>query len=471
MEKILVVAQGNLAVGFLKRLFENRSNQHYYTIISNVKESDFNNNSDYFKFYNFDPTSFSKISAIVKDNFSQFIIFADDKKESLEIYKNLRNISKKTEIILLSLWGVVEQDIKNDKYTKFIDAKDILSSIFIRHLPNMPILADNIGLGEGEIMEVKVPVGSSYMYRHLSSIQQRKWRIALIYRQNDIILPKNNTMILPNDTLIIVGDPNVLRNVFRSIKLEKGQFPNPFGNNIYTFIDMKAMNEKEIKKLIDNSLYLNSKLSNRRLIFKIINPTLGDNLNRIVSKISDKNISYNIDYYTRDNSHIVGDVVNFDIGLVITSNNYFFKFKKLFHSLALPILKIGNSAINNIKQGVIFGDSKMDIENQSAVILDCCSQLDISIELHYFDDNVNEDDTLAEHFDSISALFNKNIEIKKYEEKNPILHLSEQDDLLHFVSFDEYVSRSDSLSLFSNTLNRQYKMLKDNSQLFIPAVL
>ncbi|WXG60333.1 TrkA C-terminal domain-containing protein [Campylobacter concisus] len=171
-----------------------------------------------------------------------------------------------------------KETFASDKHLSVVDIRDIAASRLMDYLPDMPVYADNIGFSEGEIMEVKVPIGSSYMYRHVSSIAQKRWRIALIYRGAEIILPKPNTMIQPSDILLIVGDPNVLQNVYRSIKRESGQFPSPFGSNIYTLIDMRSMSKERVSKLIKDSLYVHSKLNNKRLIFRVINPTLGENL-------------------------------------------------------------------------------------------------------------------------------------------------------------------------------------------------
>ena len=123
----------------------------------------------------------------------------------------------------MSSWELDEEHkeiFAKDKHLDIVDIRDIAASRLMDYLPDLPVLADNIGLSEGEIMEVKVPIGSSYMYRHISSVAQKKWRIALIYRGSEIILPKPNIMIQPSDILLIVGDPNVLQNVYRSIKRE-----------------------------------------------------------------------------------------------------------------------------------------------------------------------------------------------------------------------------------------------------------
>lgn len=466
MKKILVIADGALSKHFLRRLFENRSNLHHYMVVSKNSLSDLNINAENFSFHEFDPTSKSKLSVAVQGYFSQFMIVCDDKDESVEIYKNLREISKTTDIILCCLWSVDEW-MKEDRHIEFVDAKEILASRLIHHLPDMPAYADNIGFGEGEIMEVKVPIGSSYMYRHLSQIQQRKWKIALIYRQNEIILPSPSVMIRPNDTLLTVGDPNVLRNVFRSIKREKGQFPNPFGNNIYTFIDMKKMSKQRVAKLIEDSLMLHSKLNNKRLIIKVVNPTLGANL-RLLKSIDDKNITVMLDYFVNDNSHIAGDTANYDIGLIVTDNKYFFAYKKLFYQLFIPVLKIGTNSLLDINEGVIVTSGDENIESQSAVILDCCSQMGIGMKLFYYDSKNSEEKAINEHFESLNTLFEKNIDIQNVKDKNPLLELSSRTDLLHFVSFDESIVNFNFFRFLSLNLNKQYKTLSENAQLFIP---
>ena len=103
-------------------------------------------------------------------------------------------------------------------------------------LPNVPLVAQNVGLGQGEIMEVHIPFGSSYAYRHIGSILQRKWKIAALYRDEKQILPTNATMIKPNDTLLILGKPLVLDGVYRTINKRMGLFPEPFGKEYLSFI-------------------------------------------------------------------------------------------------------------------------------------------------------------------------------------------------------------------------------------------
>ncbi|MCD8213914.1 MAG: potassium transporter TrkA, partial [Campylobacter sp.] len=402
MKKILIIADGILAKNFLGRLIASKSNSHHYVIVVQDKNLiDTRTNFENFNFYHFDPTSFSKLKSVADGYFSQFCIITQNKADALASYENLRKISTKTEIVFMNIWEqeLLQNEIFSaDKHLSIVDVRDIAASRLMDYLPDVPVLADNIGLSEGEIMEVKVPIGSSYMYRHVNSIQQKKWRIALIYRSSEIILPKPSVMIHPNDTLLIVGDPNVLQNVYRSIKRESGQFPSPFGSNIYAIIDMRIMDDKRISRLIDDSLFLNSKLNNKRLIFKILNPTLGKNLDKLKS-IKDKNILVLMDYFSTDNSSLKTEINRSDIGLLVSDDKYFFKFQKFFYELKIPILKTGKISLQQIKQGVILGEQGQEIENQSSVIMDCCTQLGIDMKFYYFDSKNTENDELSEHFD------------------------------------------------------------------------
>lgn len=469
MKKILIIANGTFARNFLNRLLETKSNLHHYIVVSS---EDYSQKSNYenFTFYQFDPTSLSKLKSISDGYFSQFCIVCDDKNEAIAVYENLRHISTKTETVFMSSWELDEEHkeiFAKDKHLDVVDIRDIAASRLMDYLPDLPVLADNIGLSEGEIMEVKVPIGSSYMYRHISSVAQKKWRIALIYRGSEIILPKPNIMIQPSDILLIVGDPNMLQNVYRSIKRESGQFPSPFGSNIYVLIDMISMDKERVSKLIKDSLYLHSKLNNKRLFFRVINPTLGENLDTLKA-IKEKNIIVLMDYFNSDNKSIKHDVLKHDIGLILSDNKYFFKFKKLFYELKLPVLKTGKILLSNIKEGVILGDQSQEVENQSAVITDCCAQLDLEMKFYYFDNKHSDDEALREHFESISALFSKRIKIENHNLKNPLVKLKNTKDLLHFVMFSKSVANGGAFAFLSTNLNRLYKKLSQNAQLFVP---
>jgi len=471
MKKILIVADGILAKNFLRRLHSSKISEHEYLIISDDETmGEDAQNLENFTFRYFDATSLSKLKSAIDGYFSQFCVVSQNRAESFEIYENLRKISTKTDLVFMNLWQPSEREKERflqDKHLDVVDVRDITAARLMDCLPDVPVFADNIGLIEGEIMEVKVPVGSAYMYRRVGQIKQKKWRIALIYRGGEILMPKPAESIRPGDTLLLTGEPSVLQNVYRAIKRESGQFPSPFGSNIYAVIDMRLMSEARVAKIIDDSLFLHEKLKNKRLFFKVLNPTLGKNLDRLKA-LDDKNIAVLTDYFSKNNSKLASEIPLLDVGLVVCDDGYFSKFKTVLYALKLPVLKLGVKNLKEVKQSVILGSQGDEIENQSAVIVDCCAQLQIEVKFYHFDSKNSDKTALAEHFESLSEIFSKRISIESSGDINPLVKLKNEKDLLHFVVFDEKIANDNKLAFLSADLNRLYKILGKNAQLFVP---
>ena len=465
MKNILIVADGIVAKHFLERLFVSRSSTHHYVVIACGDEDYSDVNLENFTFYRFDPTSLDRLKQVASGYFSQFMIMLKDGFDTVSVYNNLRQISKKTEILMLDLWGL--GGLEDDSHLTVLDARAVLTARLMDFLPDIPVVADNLGLGKGEIMEVKVPIGSSFMYRHISSITQKKWRIVMIYRGSNFMIAKPNLMILPGDVLLIVGEPSVLLSVFRSVKKETGQFPNPFGHNIYLFLDMKKMGEKLCIRLLEQSLKLHEKLNSKRLYVKVVNPTLNLAYEKLKS-VGDERVAVTFDFFGRGVEQIKDDVFKNDVGLIVTDNKFFSAHKRMLFELKRPITTIGRGDVDEIKKGVIlssgFGD---EIENQSAVIMDCCAQLDTQISLYHFG-ALSGGEGAEEHFDSLSKIFGRKVEIVEDRNINPILKLKNEQNLLQFVPFSKKISRPDPFAAFSNDMNRLYSRLSDNYQIFIP---
>jgi len=375
-------------------------------------------------------------------------------------------LDKEIQIIMMDRWGFDFED----KRLLLSDSRNILSSRFSDYLPDVPVIAQNVGLGKGEIMEIRVPIGSSYVYRHMASIQQKKWRIAGLYRGNQLILPRPTLMIQPNDILLTIGEPNVLESVYKSIKRELGQFPSPFGNNIYCLVDMLTMNLKDIEKLVNDSLLLHVKINSKKLYIKIINPTYSPVLEKLKS-YSNQHIVVEIDYYNKKiNSVMNEDLEENDVGLIVTLNNYFVHNIKHLYKTRLPVFKVGAWGFSNLTEGVILSSNSEDIEKESSVIFDISSQLDLGIKLYNFHpDQTDVRNSVVEHFENLSKLFGKNIEIIT-ENKNPLLQLRNRNDVLQFVPFNSKILDSNLFSIFSTDMERLYFKLSNSYQLFIPTL-
>ena len=201
MKKILIISDGVIGTHFIDRVIDTYTSENIYYIIEPKEREHVGANPARFKFFFFDPTSLYKITNILKMEFVQVIITMQSKIDVEYTIRNIRTFKKLLRIIVLD-----QHDCKyEDPYTHFINANELLASRMIDFLPNVPVIAQNVGKGEGEIMEVLVPFASTFVYRHVGAIEQKNWRIVAIYRNNELKLPTSRTMIHPNDLLLIIG--------------------------------------------------------------------------------------------------------------------------------------------------------------------------------------------------------------------------------------------------------------------------
>lgn len=461
MKNILLIASGILAKHFLERLFLNKNHGlHNFTlVVSSVATLPRNDvNFENFDVKIFDATSFSKLNSLEISEFEKAMIIMDDEVETKEVYSNLRKIEPNLEIDIMDIWGL---ELENDYFLKLIDARKILSSRFMDFLPDFPIIADNIGLGSGEIMEVRVPVGSSYTYRRVGNIRKKNWSIAMIYRSGKYILANGDSVILPSDNLLIVGEPSILESVFKSIKNESGQFPNPFGSNILVPIDLSKEKKTDIYAIVADARLIHAKLKNKRLIFRICNPNLSDEFEYLKSQ-SGKNISVIIEYSSNSTEFPKSMLGELDIGLIITTSRHFRAKKKDFFATKIPVLKTARGSFASIKKSVLIGDQEYAKTLANATI-DCSKQL--GLEIDYYP--MGEDCDVKDEFASLSKLFNKSVNIIK-QTRNPLLTLRKNSEILHFAEFSLDAVKARIWSVFSMDVQKLGFILNDNYQLFIP---
>ncbi len=95
--------------------------------------------------------------------------------------------------------------------------------------------AHGIGIGRSEILEVEVHANSRLKNKPLGSIAPIRWRIGIIYRDGNIILPKRDTVLKEKDRVIILGDPDVLRTVAEMLTADFQKFPLEYGTSLLVY--------------------------------------------------------------------------------------------------------------------------------------------------------------------------------------------------------------------------------------------
>ncbi|MBL1244604.1 MAG: potassium transporter TrkA [Sulfurimonas sp.] len=468
MKKILIISDGDVGAHFIQRVSETYTNENIYYIVQTKAKKFDDVNPARFKFYEFDPTSLYKLANLLKMEFIQVFIAMDSQIDVENTMKNIRVIKKQLRVIILNQWKMKNKDA----YVELVNVNELVASRLLDYLPNVPVIAQNVGVGEGEIMEVLVPFGSSFVYRHIGAIEQKNWRIVAIYRNRKLIMPSRRKMIQPNDLLILVGEPAVLKSVYRSIKRELGQFPAPFGSNLLLYIDMNIVNHDTIKETIRRSVYANRKFK-YDLIIKVTNPSNIEILQYIKS-LRSMNVIIYIDYDSvnlRETFH--KDIKSYHVGLVIISKEMFSDcyVRLAMYEAHVPVLKLSDRRFSNLKDAALILSNNKDLEKISATIFDISEQMNFNIELHnYMSEHQDEKEQVIEHYNNLSTIFSKSIKVYN-ENENPISKLMKKENFIQLLPFTKKLTSRRFYSLFSTDSEKLYYKLDDYHQIFIPVQL
>ncbi len=464
MKKILIISDGETSKHFINRVMDTYTSENIYYVIETKAKEYKNTNKSRFKFYEFDPTSLYKLTNILKINFAEAVIAMDNQADVEHTIKNIRSVKKHLRIIVLNKW-----DMRNkDSNVVLINSNEILSSRLIDYLPNVPVIAQNVGLGEGEIMEVLVPFGSSFIYKHIGVIEQKDWRIVAIYRNRKLIMPNRRRMIQPNDLLLLLGEPAVLKSVYKAIKRELGQFPEPFGSNLYIYLDMNLINLDKVKKFIDRAIFAHKKFGHI-LVIRVVNPNDIDVIWKI-KEYRSKNVIIDINYDDDNLEVFFDDIKTYHVGLVIVTNEMFddYDMRTNLYKTNVPVLKIADKEFSSVKDAsIILGDNR-DLEKISSTIFDISEQMSLNIELYnYLNEHQETKEQVIEHYYNLSTIFSKNIKVIK-ESANPIKKLKNKDDFIQVIPFTKKLTFRKIYSILSTDSERLYHKLGDNHQIFIP---
>lgn len=461
MREILVLADGIVAKTFIQWLEKNRVLENRFTVVyynDSIKND--NKNIDFIKF---DPTSFVKLSTVLSNNFSDVFIIMANKTDTKAVYDNVRKVGNKIHIVLYDKWGL---DIDDNNLIK-IDANELLANHLFDQIPDVPVYAKNVGLGQGEVMEVLVPLGSSYSYRYIGSIQQRKFTIAGLYRNSKLLLAKNNMIIKPNDTLLLIGKPKVLENVFYAIKQKGGQFPAPYGKDIYLILDT-ALDIPILNNLINQALFLKNSFETH-LIIRIVNPSKLGFLNETKSLASDS-VEIIFDYHDSDFYTLVeADINHFNIGLMVVDSKSFINDLKFYHSCNKPIFRSGEFELSPIDQAAAIMSNEYDMETISTTVFDIADKLNLGINLYDYapDGEFKSKNFTVEHFEALANVHRRTLNVTQ-EKKNPIIALREEAPCLQILPFNEEITNKKLLKVFSTDIKDFFLKIKKHPQIFIP---
>ena len=473
MKKILIILDGIVAKKLMQRIIEANTGDNSYDVIYMSDLILPVQKPSNFTFYKFDPTSKSKLAMVLdKDIHTEVLIALNSKDEMLNVIRNIREHTKNLQMTVLDYWGMKV----NDPLVRIYKGIEVLANGMVEKLPNVPVLAQNIGLRQGEIMEIRIPFGSSYAYRYIGSIEQKEWKIFGLYRNQKMITIKPSLVLKPNDVILVIGKPDVLMQVYNAIGKTQGQFPMPFGTNIYLYLDLYLQNDESVKKVIDEAKYLNQKLKNNLLIVRITRPTTVQIMDFIKEELKHfPSIVLLIDYGNRGFNRIVKeDFRKNNIGMIMLTPEMF-KNKEDIQSvldLKIPIFKFGKENLKAIKRTVIILNDTNSYEQISPIVFDISSQLKIKTKIFDLDPVGDKEGktNLLDHFENLAKIFNEKIEVVT-SAQNPIRELKKQKDMLQLLPLKEKMFKKKFLFKFLYTNSDFIAFNSDKyNQLLIPIV-
>lgn len=417
-----------------------------------------------------DPTSFSKLSHIMnKTKFSNIFIVMEDIEDARYVLKNIALINTKLRVVLVNQWADGNIGKEQDNIT-MVQTDTLIAAHLYDQLPNVPLVAQNVGLGKGEIMEVHIPFGSSYAYRHIGSIVQAKWTIAALYRDDKQILPNPATMIKPNDTLLILGKPLVLDGVYRAINKRIGLFPEPFGKNIYLILDFRY-DKKNAIRYIEEALYLLGKLEDKILYVRVLYPNDFALINKIKYYESDR-VSVSVSYKNEELLSLIEyDIHEFHIGLIMNSISTFEAdtLKGILYNLKKLVYLFGHSSLSETQRSIILMSENEKMESISSAAFDISETLDINLSLCDFDPEGDFDSKqmIIEHYESLTHIFNKEIRVEQ-KISNPIRELVNMHNILQISPFEKNLNGESWRKLISTQIQDFLLTTKKHPKLLVP---
>jgi len=318
-----------------------------------------------------------------------------------------------------------------------------------------------------EVM-IKVPFGSTYAYRYIGSIGQKDWKIAALYRNQKLIKVKGSLIIKPNDIIVIIGKPYVLMQVYSAISKTSAQFPMPFGQNLYLYLDMYLQTEFEIINAVKYALILHKRIKNACLIVKITRHSsvvMVDKIKELLKNI--KKVVIDMDYHDKGvRTNLKDDKYKFDIGMLILTKSLMSQYKIVNEVLKfkIPIFKVGNENISSLKSSLILLNDDKLYEQISPILFDISSQLKITPKVFDIDPmGDSKREGLISHLNNLSKIFNQNIVVIS-EKSNPIKRLNKEQNILQILPIKEKMLKkrfikflstdSDLLSFDSNKFNQ-----------------
>ncbi len=141
---------------------------------------------------------------------------------------------------------------KLDVYTIF--PGNMVGGFLYHYLQDPRIHVLPVALGYGEMVEFEVTKDNWVIGMPLSVLSSPDWRMAAVFREGEIILPEEESILEEGDRLILIGKRNFFRSVCSVLACANMPFPMSWGRN--ALIIFNSRKEEEIISHLEESMYM-----------------------------------------------------------------------------------------------------------------------------------------------------------------------------------------------------------------------
>ena len=488
MKKTLVFADGIVAKIFIQKIITQYFSNNAYAIVckdATILPEQIPNS---IQTYCFDYTSAFRLESLCSRDIQDVFIVIEDPKERFVLYELIRGFNAKVRIVLYNNHEftthttegsnnvvMLREDLRLkdmvDTNLVVIDSEHLVANRLTQRLTNVPLIPRGFGLEQGELMEIAIPPGSIFTYRHIGSIQQKKWRIVGIYRRAEFILATHTLVLQPNDVMLVAGDNVVLSEIYRSAKSDIGQFPAPFGKDIFLYVDPTRLSVQAILDDIQDALFLHTHIKSDTLHIIVLNPSNFALLESIRSHQAPK-VHIHFVYDNTDFCAQIDSDHKKRPGLIMVNHELFIsrKNRQALHKINTPVLKTGYKRLKEVQKSFLIVDEGLQKgENIASVMFDISKQLNIAARFYDFNPDSEYQRTLLNNIENLAKIFSQQPEVTYSNSYNPILFLQRSHDVyLQFVPFDSSLTTIRFLTLGSMDPKKLSLGLDTNPQIFIP---
>jgi trk system potassium uptake protein TrkA len=148
-------------------------------------------------------------------------------------------------------------DSRNMKKFEAIDVRAVCGPFLVArevqlYMENPRLFVTTIAEGKGEIMEIEVGRVAPVVGAKVRELGAKDWLIGAVYRNDELIIPDSETVIMADDRITLVGHTDLYQAIFHYFKLDMPSFPLRYGQNILAF----AEKIEDVPLLLPEAFYL-----------------------------------------------------------------------------------------------------------------------------------------------------------------------------------------------------------------------